>query len=158
MNTKDKLINIRWAGPNTPFIEIQRTGERFYPNKRELLSIRQAIKMFVNAYSENFTNDTIDWFDGDEWEDPVPKIREYTPSDEQVFNKNRWEELDKMLRKAGFDNEAIACTEFCIMTFFEIVVEECAKQVEDFRIEGQTGFYAADFIREYGKQLGNKKG
>jgi len=92
----------------------------------------------------------------------MPKIKEYVPPEDWVLNKNRWEALDKMLRQAGFSDDALAHTEFSIMPFFEMVVEECARRAElQARVysgennEGAGCHAAAHAIRHFGKMLGN---
>ena len=60
MQTKDGLVRIKWAGPNTPYFEIERDGQRVYLTKRELVSVREATKMFLNAYPEDFADGVID--------------------------------------------------------------------------------------------------
>lgn len=159
MITKDGLIRIKWAGGNTPYFEIQSTGDRVYPSKRELLSIRDAINMFEEAYPESFTEGTIDNQDED-WESDVElNVKELMK--EQQINKKRWEALDKIARDAGFDDDAFAYTEFSLKPFFEAIVEECAKQAE---LQARTysgennesaGCHsAAAAIRNFGKTLG----
>lgn len=66
----NKLLRIKWAGPNTPFIELQRTDTRLYPTKRELVAIMAGIQEFMDQYPESFTSDTIDYNDfPDEFDD-----------------------------------------------------------------------------------------
>ena len=158
MITKDKLIRIKWASGNTPFIEIQRNDERLYMTKRELVSIRDAINMFVKAYPEDFTKGTIDNIDefDDEMELNIEELMK-----EQVVNKQRWEILDKLAREAGFDQEGLEITEFCLRPFFEAIVEECAQvaelQANIYSGEGNEGagcYGAAAAIRNFGKTIG----
>lgn len=94
----------------------------------------------------------------------MPKIKKYVMTSEQEFNKNRWDALDILLRKAGFSDDAFAYTEFSIMPFFEIIIEECAKiaEIQAGVYTGEnresSGCYASAFaIRNYGKMLGNMK-
>jgi hypothetical protein len=54
------ILRIKWAGPNTPFIELNRNNARLYPSKRELVAIMEGIKEFMEQYPESFTVDTID--------------------------------------------------------------------------------------------------
>ncbi len=161
MQSKDGLIRIRWAGPNTPYLEVERNNQQIYPTKRELLNIRDAIDLFVDAYQGDFTEDRIDLrddIDGN-WEDDVGfDIKKLQT--EQEFNKKRWAALDKIAKAAGFDEDALAHTEFSLMPFFEAIVEECAKQAElQSRVysdgDAGTGCYAAaNAIRTFGKNLG----
>ena len=165
MHSKDGLVRIKWAGPNTPFFELERNSQRFYPTKRELLAIRQAIKLFVKAYPEDFTEERIDFVDevDGNWEDSMPvdikKLQQ-----QQEDNRKRWRALDKLARDSGFDDDALANTEFSLMPFFEAIVEECAKRAElQSRVysDGNAGagcFAAANAIRTFGKNLGLENG
>lgn len=56
----NKLLRIKWAGGNTPFIELNRNDSRIYPTKRELVAIMHGIKEFMDQYPESFTDDVID--------------------------------------------------------------------------------------------------
>ena len=56
----NKLLRIKWAGPNTPFIELNRNDSRLYPTKRELVAIMHGIKEFIEQYPESFTDSVID--------------------------------------------------------------------------------------------------
>ena len=164
MQSADGLIRIKWAGPNTPYFEVERNNQRFYPTKRELLSIQEAIGLFVNAYPEDFTEDRIDLVDetgGLEYT-LAPEIKQRMA--EQEFNKKRWEALDKIARESGFDDDALAYTEFSLMPFFEAIVEECAKRAElqattfdGSKNEGAGCHSAANAIRHFGKTIGVKK-
>lgn len=64
----NEILRIKWAGPNTPFIELNRNDDRLYPTKRELVAIMHGIKEFMEQYPESFTEETIDYEDyiGDE--------------------------------------------------------------------------------------------
>lgn len=91
---------------------------------------------------------------------PRRKIDELSP--EQVFSAKRFAAVDMLARKAGFDDHAIAYTEFSLMPFFELVVEECAKvaelQTRNFTGENNEGIgcsAAANAIRTFGKRIGN---
>ena len=63
MITKDGLTRIKWAGPNTVMIEIQRNDARLYITKKEALSLIEAVSVFKEAYPENFTPERIDMDD-----------------------------------------------------------------------------------------------
>ena len=56
----NETLRIKWAGPNTPFIELNRNDARLYPTKRELVAIMHGIKEFMEQYPESFTNECID--------------------------------------------------------------------------------------------------
>jgi len=60
-----KSIDVKWAGPNTPYISIERTGERVYPTKREILAMLQEIQEFVEYYKDNFSEGRLDYTDVD---------------------------------------------------------------------------------------------
>jgi|AntAceMinimDraft_5_1070358.scaffolds.fasta_scaffold183213_1 hypothetical protein len=84
----------------------------------------------------------------------------FTP--EQVYQTNKWAALHAIAEQAGFDDDALAYTEFCLMPFFEAVVEECAKIAEQ---QGRvyTGennesagcSASASAIRTFGHRIGN---
>ena len=59
----NETLRIKWAGPNTPYIELNRTDKRFYPTKRELVAIMHGIKEFMEQYPEDFTDERIDYED-----------------------------------------------------------------------------------------------
>jgi hypothetical protein len=61
----------------------------------------------------------------------MPKIRPYQPSPEQTFQTNKWNAVDELARKAGFDEDAFANTEFSRMPFFELIVDECIRRIEN---------------------------
>lgn len=92
----------------------------------------------------------------------MPRLKKYTPTPEQIFATNRWEELFRLAREAGFDDDALACTEFSLMPFFELIVEQCAKVAEEqSRVysdgnQGKGAMDAAFAIRNYGKVIGNE--
>jgi hypothetical protein len=55
----NSLLRIKWAGPNTPFIELNRNDARLYPTKVELVAIMDGIKEFMEQYPESFNEQTI---------------------------------------------------------------------------------------------------
>lgn len=55
----NETLRIKWAGPNTPFIELNRNDARLYPTKLELVAIMNGIKEFMEQYPESFTEETI---------------------------------------------------------------------------------------------------
>jgi hypothetical protein len=59
----NETLRIKWAGPNTPFIELNRNDDRLYPTKRELVAIMDGIKEFMEQYPESFTEEAIDFDD-----------------------------------------------------------------------------------------------
>jgi hypothetical protein len=89
--------------------------------------------------------------------------KDYIPIQEQIESINRWKALENLAKKAGFDDDAFVYTEFSLMPFFELIVEECAKVAEE-----QSNAYtnehkesigchnAASAIRKFGKTIGNK--
>lgn len=64
----NRLIRIKWAGPNTPVIELNRNDDRLYPTKREMVAIMHGIKEFMEQYPDSFLEGAIDYEDhiGDE--------------------------------------------------------------------------------------------
>lgn len=59
----DRLIRIKWAGPNTPYISVERTDERLYPTKREMLELLVELKSFVDYYKDQFVEPGLDYTD-----------------------------------------------------------------------------------------------
>lgn len=91
---------------------------------------------------------------------PRRKIDELSP--EQIFSANRYAAVTELAIQAGFDSDSFAYTEFCLMPFFELVVEECAKVAElqsrNFTGENNEAIgcnAAANAIRTFGKKIGN---
>lgn len=89
----------------------------------------------------------------------MPVIREYA---EQARRRKRWQALDQIAIEAGFDDMALHETEFCLMTFFDKIVEECAKVAEtQSRTHSDAAgaaacLAAAEAIRNYGRMFGNE--
>ncbi len=74
----------------------------------------------------------------------------YKPTPEQIFSTNRYQAIDALARKAGFDDDAFAYTEFSLVPFFELIVEECATLAD---VYGNENF--AEVLRLYKKNIGN---
>lgn len=90
--------------------------------------------------------------------------KDYIPIQEQIEAINKWKAVDELAKKAGFDDDAFAYTEFSLMPLFDLIVEECAKVAEEqARVytgehrEGDGCHGAATAIRAYGKTIGNRK-
>lgn len=93
-----------------------------------------------------------------------PRLKKDIKSPEQIEQANKYAAIDKLARKAGFDDDAFAHTEFCLLPFFDLIVEECAKAAErQSRVytgennEGKGCYDAANAIRVFGKRIGNLK-
>lgn len=92
----------------------------------------------------------------------MPVIRnEQTP--EQIASLHRYHAMHHLAADAGFDEEAFDATEFCLMPFFEMIVEQCARIAESQaraytgeNNEGRGSTDAATAIRAYGRTLGNE--
>lgn len=91
----------------------------------------------------------------------MPKIRQ---SEEQEAMRKRWAAVDDLARECGFDDDALAHTEFCLMGFFDRVVEMCAVKAEEqsrvFTGENKehVGAHSAALaIRTFGRNYGNDK-
>lgn len=52
-------VRIKWAGPNTPVIMLDRNDARLYPTKVELKDLHELLGEFLEAYPEDFTPTTI---------------------------------------------------------------------------------------------------
>ncbi len=61
MRTND--IRIKWAGPNTPYIEFVRTDTRVYPTKQELLDLQKELNSFISYYEDSFEEPAIHYVD-----------------------------------------------------------------------------------------------
>lgn len=79
---------------------------------------------------------------------------------EQDALAKRYKALDDLARQAGFDDDALAHTEFCLLPFFDLVIEQAAIAAEQHSRsysdgDAGTGCYgAAAAVRAYGKFLG----
>lgn len=69
-----RSTHVKWAGPNTPYIRVNRTDERLYLTKRELVGLMHEIESFVHYYREDFTEERIDYKDDDTWMTTTEKI------------------------------------------------------------------------------------
>lgn len=87
----------------------------------------------------------------------MPRIRDdYTVSE----MKKRWAAVDALAEKCGFDSNALEATESCLLSFFDHIVEECAKIAEEQgrSFSGEKNEMAgcnaaATAIRAYGKTI-----
>jgi hypothetical protein len=84
-------------------------------------------------------------------------------SDEQEYRAHRWAALEVIAKKAGFDDDALVATEFCLMDFFDAIVEHCAVVAEQQgrNYSGENNEMAgcsasANAVRTYGKKFGNE--
>jgi len=86
------------------------------------------------------------------------KMAEQTTEQEALAKK--YKALYELARKAGFDDDALAYTEFSLLPFFELVIEQAAVAAEQHSRsysdgDAGTGCYgAANAVRAYGKNLG----
>lgn len=56
-------IIVKWAGPNTPYISIERLGQRVYLTKHELYEMHKELESFINYYRVDFHEDKIGYID-----------------------------------------------------------------------------------------------
>lgn len=75
------------------------------------------------------------------------------------MNNSRDARLVKMARECGFDDDALAYTEFSLEKFFDRIVEDCARVAEQQALvysgeknESTGCFNSANAIRTYGKK------
>lgn len=68
---KEKLARVKWAGTHTPYVSLERTDERIYPTKRELVAMRDELDEFIKYYHESFQPHTIDLEDEFDDEDSL---------------------------------------------------------------------------------------
>jgi hypothetical protein len=59
-------MRIKWAGPNTAYIETVDSDRRIYINKQELVDMLELGSVFIAEYPDSFSTDTIDCTDDDE--------------------------------------------------------------------------------------------
>lgn len=52
-------VRVKWAGPNTPVIILDRNDARLYLTKIELKDLHELLGEFLEAYDEDFTPTTI---------------------------------------------------------------------------------------------------
>jgi len=92
----------------------------------------------------------------------MPRLKKDIRTPEQIASAERYRRLYELADKVGFDADALAYTEFCLMPFFEMIVEQCAKVAEEqSRVysdgnQGKGAMDAAFAIRNYGKVIGNE--
>lgn len=83
---------------------------------------------------------------------------EQTPEQDALAKK--YKALDELARRAGFDDDALAHTEFSLLPFFELIVEECANvaalhsRTYSDGDAGSGSIGAANAVRAYGMNLG----
>lgn len=123
-----KPFHIRWAGPNTPYIRFFKGDKRIYLSKRELVALVDEIDDFTNYYRECFMKDRIDA--EDIVDDIIDDINIYANNEEHTRLEEHRKWVYELARKAGFDDDAFAYTEPCLLPFFNLIVEECAKIAE----------------------------
>ena len=83
-------------------------------------------------------------------------------SEQQKLAARKYSAVDRLAKEAGFDDDAFAYTEFCLLPFFESIVEMCAKVAED-QARHYTGENneargckdAANAIRVFSSMIGN---
>ena len=57
---ENKLVRIKWIGPNDPRVTIERNDASLYLRKRELVALMEEIKDFVDFYKDDFGPERID--------------------------------------------------------------------------------------------------
>jgi hypothetical protein len=141
----NKDLRIKWAGPNTPFIELQRNDTRLYPTKRELVAIMAGIQEFMDQYPESFTSDTIDHNDfPDEFDDNFSAENNFGLHTMYTMNPV----VTAIAAECGGD----------LAKFASLIIEECAmvaeRQARVYTGENNEGigcFGAAAAIRAFDK-------
>ena len=65
----DTLTNVKWAGPNTPYIRLINSSRQLILSKAELVDLRNQIDLFMEYYKESFVQPSISWLNLDNnWE------------------------------------------------------------------------------------------
>lgn len=62
------ILRIKWCAPNSVFIELNRSEDRLYCTKAELVSIMKGIQVFIIDYPDDFSLDSINNTDFDDAE------------------------------------------------------------------------------------------
>jgi hypothetical protein len=91
-----------------------------------------------------------------------PRLKKDIMNSDQQYRRNRFRAIEDLAKQAGFDEGALHETEFCLNDFFDLIVEECAKQAES-QSRSYTGEHkestgctsAAVAIRAFGQRIGN---
>jgi hypothetical protein len=58
-----KQVNVKWAGPNTPYIKLTNSSRQLLLNKAELLELQKEIAEFIEFYKDAFKDPNISWLD-----------------------------------------------------------------------------------------------
>ena len=58
--SENKLVSVKWMGPNTPIIALKRNDLRVSMTKGELKALHSEIGNFIDYYKENFSDSRID--------------------------------------------------------------------------------------------------
>ena len=91
-----------------------------------------------------------------------PRLKKDMKSSDQLERANKYKAVEELAKSAGFDDDAFAHTEFCLMPFFDLIVNKCAEIAEkqSYTYTGEnkesTGcLNAANAIRVFGEKIGN---
>ena len=69
----DKLVRVKWAGANVPYVSVERLDQRLYPTKRELLAMHKEIGEFLEYYKDEFRDPQLDYVGDVDWDDLEPR-------------------------------------------------------------------------------------
>ena len=64
-----KLTNVKWAGPNTPYIKLTNSSRQLILSKTELKDLRDQIDIFMDFYKQDFEGPNIEWVDYEDGEE-----------------------------------------------------------------------------------------
>ena len=64
-----KLTNVKWAGPNTPYIRLTNSQRQLILSKSELKELRDQIDVFMDFYKQDFEQPNIEWVDYEDGEE-----------------------------------------------------------------------------------------
>jgi hypothetical protein len=54
-----RQVNVKWAGPNVPYIKLTNSSRQLLLNKTELVSLHKEIADFLKLYQLQFTEQNV---------------------------------------------------------------------------------------------------
>jgi hypothetical protein len=64
-------FRVKWAGPNTPYIEFDKDGieNRITLSKSDIKAVAKKLRDFMTFYKEDFSPERVNLTDEDDWRD-----------------------------------------------------------------------------------------
>ena len=66
MPESKRPVRVKWAGPNTPVVIVDRNDQRLYITKAELVAMVEEIQDFIDYYQSDFSSGRINNTDDEE--------------------------------------------------------------------------------------------